>query len=87
MTIIIRDQGDSNLENSTGTASASTVQNSVNKVWMEGYLSKMGATKSIMSSTEWTRRYFVLKVLTVSACDNSRVIFQFAGLGYVLLQK
>jgi hypothetical protein len=31
-------------------------------VWMEGYMAKEGASKGIMSSDTWTRRYFVLKV-------------------------
>jgi hypothetical protein len=29
---------------------------------MEGYMSKEGATKSILSGDSWGRRFFVLKV-------------------------
>mmetsp|Transcript_15107 Transcript_15107/g.22725 ORF Transcript_15107/g.22725 Transcript_15107/m.22725 type:complete len:406 (+) Transcript_15107:142-1359(+) len=44
------------------TASANVaIAPASNRIWMEGYLSKMGMSKSMLSSTEWSRRYFVLK--------------------------
>jgi hypothetical protein len=68
------DPSDSNPDISGGAGIAAVVQGAVNKVWMEGYLSKMGTTKSIMSSSvEWNRRYFVLKVPSLDIPNSTPV--------------